>query len=61
MKRLRVDENAMSVGESDERSGWSLDVTSTAGVRRLKVSLTLPDPQTKGIDLCSMPHLGELE
>jgi hypothetical protein len=61
MKPLRVDEKAMSVGEPEDRSGWSLRVTSTAGDRRLKVSTTLPDPQTKGIDLYSMPHLGERE
>jgi len=61
MKPLWVDENAMSVGEPEDHLGWSLDVTSTAGVRRLKVSITLPDPQTKGIDLCSMPLLGERE
>jgi hypothetical protein len=61
MKPLRVDEKAMSVGEPEDRSGWSLRVTSTAGDRRLKVSTTLPDSQTKGIDLYSMPHLGERE
>jgi hypothetical protein len=61
MKPLRVDENAMSVGEPEDRSGWSLRIISTAGDRRLKVSTTLPDPQTKAIDLYSMPHLGERE
>jgi hypothetical protein len=60
MKRLQVDEKAMSVGESDERSGGSLRLARTAGDRRLKeVRTTLPDPQTKGIDLCSVPLLGE--
>jgi hypothetical protein len=59
MKPLQVDENAMSVGEPDERSGWSLRLARTAGVLRLKVSTTLPDPQTNGIDLRSLPHLGD--
>ena len=60
MKPLQVDEKAMSVAEPEDRSGWSLRVTSTAGDRRLKeVRITLPDPQTKGIDLCSIPLLGE--
>jgi hypothetical protein len=60
MKPLQVDENAMSVGEPEDRSRWSLRVTSTAGARRLKeVRITLPDPQTKGIDLCSIPLLGK--
>jgi 3'-phosphoadenosine 5'-phosphosulfate sulfotransferase len=62
MKLLQVDEKAVSVNEPENRSGWSLRVTSTAGDRRLKeVRTTLPDPQTKGIHLCSMPHLGERE
>jgi hypothetical protein len=62
MKPLRVDEKAVSVGESEDRSAWPLRVTSTAGDRRLKeVRITLQDSQTKGIDLCSMPHLGERE
>jgi hypothetical protein len=61
MKPLQVDEKAMSVGEPEDRSGWSLRFTSTVGDRRLKVSTSLPDPQTKGIDLYSMPHLGERE
>ena len=58
MKRLQVDENAMSVGESDERSGGSQRLARTAGDRRLKeVPTTLPDPQTKLIDLRSIPLL----
>jgi hypothetical protein len=62
MKRLQVDENAMSVGESDERSGGSQRLARTAGDRRLKeVPTTLPDPQTKFIDLRSIPLLGERE
>jgi hypothetical protein len=62
MQRLQVDEHAMSVGESDERSGGSLRLARTAGDRRLKeVSTTLPDPQTNGIDLRSIPLLGERE
>jgi hypothetical protein len=62
MKRLRVDEHAMSVGEPDERSWGSLRLARTAGDRRLKeVSTTLPDPQTNGIDLRSIPLLGERE
>jgi hypothetical protein len=58
MKLLQVDEKAMSVGESEDRSGWSLRVTSTAvvGASR-RVCTTLPDPQTKGIGLCSIPLL----
>jgi len=59
MKPLQVDEKAVSVGEPEDRSGWSLRVMSTAGGRRLReVRITLPDPQTKGIDLCSIPLLG---
>jgi hypothetical protein len=62
MKLLQVDEKAMSANEPEDRPGWSLRVTSTAGDRRLKeVRITLPDPQTKGIDLCSIPLLGECE
>ena len=62
MKPLQVDEKAMSVGEPEDRSEWSLRVTSTAGDRRLKeVRTTLPGPQTKSIDLCSIPLLGERE
>jgi hypothetical protein len=60
MKLLQVDEKAMSVGESDERSGGSLRLARTAGDRRLReVRITLPDSQTKGIDLCSIPLLGK--
>ena len=60
MKLLQVEEKAVSVGEPEDRSGWSLRVMSTAGDGRLKeVRITLPDPQTKGIDLCSIPLLGE--
>jgi hypothetical protein len=60
MKPLQVDEKATSVGEPDDRSGWSLRVASTTGDRRLKeVRTTRADPQTKGIDLCSVPLLGE--
>ena len=62
MKRLQVDEKAVSEGEPEDRSGWSLRVMSTAGDRRLKeVRTTLPDPQTKLIDLRSIPLLGERE
>jgi len=62
MKRLQVDEKAMSVGESDERSGGLLRLARTAGDRRLKeVRTTLPDSQTKFIDLRSIPLLGERE
>jgi 3'-phosphoadenosine 5'-phosphosulfate sulfotransferase len=62
MKPLQVDEKAVSVGEPQDRSGWSLRVMSTAGGRRLKeVRITLPDPQTKAIDLCSIPLLGKRE
>ena len=62
MKLLQVDEKAVSVGEPEDRSGWSLRVMSTAGDRRLKeVRTTLPDPQTKFIDLRSIPLLGERE
>jgi hypothetical protein len=62
MKPLQVDEIAVSVGESDELSGGSLRLASTAGDRGLKeASTTLPDPQTNGIDLRSIPHLGERE
>jgi hypothetical protein len=62
MKRLQVDERAMSVGESDERSGGSLRLARTAGDRRLKeVRTTLPDSQTKFIDLRSISLLGERE
>ena len=62
MKLLQVDQKAMSVGEPDDRSGWALRVTSIVDDRRLKeVRTTLPDPQTKGIDLCSIPLLGERE
>jgi len=60
MKLLQVDEKAVSVGEPEDRSGWTLRVMSTAGDRRLKeVRITLPDPQTKGIYLCSIPLLGK--
>jgi hypothetical protein len=62
MKLLQVDEKAVSVDEPEDRSGWSLRVMSTTGSRRLKeVRTTLPDPQTKGIDLYSIPLLGERE
>jgi hypothetical protein len=62
MKPLQVDDKAMSVGEPEDRSGWSMRVASTARDRRLKeVRTTLPDPQTKGIYLCSIPLLGERE
>jgi hypothetical protein len=62
MKRLQVDEKAVSVGESEDCSAWPLRVTSTAGGRRLKeVRITLQDSQTKGIDLCSILLLGERE
>jgi hypothetical protein len=62
MKLLQVDEKAVSVGEPEDRSGWSPRVMSTTGSRRLKeVRITLPDPQTKGIDLYSIPLLGERE
>jgi len=62
MNPLQVDEKAVFVGESEDRSAWPPRVTSTAGGRRLKeVRITLQDSQTKGIDLCSMPHLGERE
>ena len=62
MKLLQVDEKAVSVNEPEDRPGWSLRVTSTAGGRRLKeVRITLSDPQTKGIHLCSIPLLDERE
>jgi hypothetical protein len=62
MKPLRVDEKAVSVGESEDCSAWPLRLARTAGDRRLKeVSTTLPDPQTNGIDLRSIPLLGERE
>jgi hypothetical protein len=62
MKPLQVDEKAVPVNEPEDRSGWSLRVTSTAADRRLKeVRITLPDPQTKFIDLRSIPLLGERE
>jgi hypothetical protein len=60
MKPLWVDEKAVSVNEPEDRSGWSLRLARTAGDRRLKeVRITLPDSQTKGIDLCSIPLLGK--
>jgi 3'-phosphoadenosine 5'-phosphosulfate sulfotransferase len=62
MKPLQVDEKAVSVGEPQDRSGWSLRVMSTAGGRRLKeVRITLQDSQAKGIDLRSILLLGERE
>jgi hypothetical protein len=62
MKLLQVEEKAVSVGEPEDRSGWSLRVMSTTGSRRLKeVRTTLQDPRTKGIDLCAMPLLSERE
>jgi hypothetical protein len=61
MKPLQVDEKAMSVGEFENRLGWSLRVAGIAGDQRLKVSTILPDPQTKCIDLCSISLLGERE
>jgi len=62
MNPLQVDEKAVSVGEHEDRSAWPLRVTTTAGDRRLKeVRTALPDPQTKGIDLCSGPLRSERE
>jgi hypothetical protein len=60
MKPLQVDANSMRVGEPEDRSGWSLRVMSTARDRRLKeVRISLPHPQRKRIDLCSIALLGE--
>ena len=62
MKLLQVDEKAMSVDELEGRLGWSLRVAGTDGDRGLEeVRTTLLDPQTKSIDLCSIPLLGERE
>ena len=62
MELLQVDEKAVSANEPEDRPGWSLRVTSTAGGRRLKeVRITLQDSQAKGIDLRSILLLGERE
>jgi hypothetical protein len=56
MKPLQVDDKAMSVGEPEDRSGWSMRVASTARDRRLKGCVPRFQIPRRRASICAQYH-----